>query len=52
LDRISSVGIVTLGAGRSGDRIPVRARFYTPVETGSGAHPVSYTVGIGSLSRW
>ena len=31
----------SLRAGRSGDRIPVMARFYTPVQTGPGAHPAS-----------
>ena len=35
--------------GRSGDRIPVGARFSAPVQTGSGAHPASCTVGIGSF---
>jgi len=34
-----------LRAGRSGDRIPVRARFSAPVQTGSGAHSSSYTMG-------
>jgi len=38
----------SLGAGRSGGRIPVR--FYAPVQTGSGACPASYTTGNGSLS--
>jgi hypothetical protein len=32
-----SVGI----AGRSGDRIPVRAKFSAPVQTGPGAHRTS-----------
>jgi hypothetical protein len=36
-------------AGRSGDRIPVGARFSAPVQTGSGAHPASYTMGTGSF---
>jgi hypothetical protein len=36
-------------AGRSGDRIPVGARFSAPVQTGPGAHPVSYTMGTGSF---
>jgi hypothetical protein len=37
------------GAGRSGDLIPVEARFSAPVQTGSGAHPTSYTMSIGSF---
>ena len=36
-------------AGRSGDRIPVGARFSKPVQTGSGAHPPSWTMGTGSF---
>ena len=38
-----------LRSGRSGDRIPVRARFSTPVQTGPGAHPASCTMGTGSF---
>ena len=38
-----------LRAGRSGDRIPVLARFSVPVQTGSGAHPASCTMGTGSF---
>ena len=38
-----------LRVGRSGDRIPVGARFSAPVQTGPGAHPTSYTVGTGSF---
>jgi hypothetical protein len=38
-------------AGRSGDRIPVGARFSAPVQTGPGAHIASYIMGTGSLSR-
>ena len=38
-----------LWAGRSGDRIPVRARFSAPVQTGCEAHPVSYTIGARSF---
>jgi hypothetical protein len=34
-------------AGRSGDRIPVKARFFTPVQTGPVAHPASCTMGTG-----
>ena len=46
----SSVGIVTeLRSGRSGDRIPVEARFSAPVQTVSGAHPTFYTIDTGSL---
>jgi hypothetical protein len=40
-----------LRAGRSGDRIPVIARFSTTVQTGFVAHPSSYTMGTGSYSR-
>jgi hypothetical protein len=41
----------SLRAGRAGDRIPVAARFFAPVLTGPGAHPASYTMGSGSISR-
>ena len=41
----------SLRAGRSGDRIPVGARFSAAVQTGPGAHPASYAMGTGSLSR-
>jgi hypothetical protein len=41
--RDSSVGITT----RYG--LDVRARFYAPVQIGSEAHPVSYTMGTGSF---
>ena len=36
-------------AARSGDRIPVGARFSAPIHTGLGAHPASYTMGTGSF---
>jgi len=36
-----------LRAGRSGDRIPVGAKFSAPVPTGPGAHPSSCTMGTG-----
>ena len=48
--RDSSIGIATeLPAGRSGDRIPLEARFSAPVQTGPGAHPASSTMGTGSF---
>ena len=42
----------SLRAGRSGDRIPVGARFSAPVQTGTGTHPASYTctTNTGSFS--
>jgi hypothetical protein len=39
----------SLRAGRYGDRIPVEARFSSPVQTGLGALPTSYTMGTGSF---
>jgi hypothetical protein len=41
----------SLRARRSGDRIPVGLRFSAPVQTGSGAHPASYTIGRPGLYR-
>ena len=38
-----------LRAWRSGDRIPVWARFSTPVQIGPGAHPAFYEMGTGSF---
>ena len=38
-----------LWAGRSGDRIPVGARFSATVQTGPGAHPASCTMATGSF---
>ena len=39
----------SLRFGRSGDRIPVWARFSAPVQTGPGAYPASFTMGTGSF---
>jgi hypothetical protein len=36
-------------AGRSGDRIPVGARFFAYVQTSPGAHPASSKMGTGSF---
>jgi len=38
-----------LRAGRSGDRIPVGARFSALVQTGPGAHSATCTMGTGSF---
>ena len=46
-ERGSRNGVVGIAAGRSGDRIPVGARFSVPIETGSEAHPAHYTMGSG-----
>jgi hypothetical protein len=32
-------------------KIPVRARFFAPIQTSPGVHPTSYTLGTRSLSR-
>jgi hypothetical protein len=40
----------SLRAGRAGDRIPVKARFSAPVQTGLGAHWIPYSTGTGSFS--
>jgi hypothetical protein len=41
--------VTYMRAGRSGDRIPVRARFFASVQTGPEAYPASYTMGTGSF---
>jgi hypothetical protein len=46
---MSWFGIET--GGRSGDRIPVEARFSAPVQTGPGAHSASRTVSTGSFAE-
>jgi hypothetical protein len=38
-----------LRAGRSGDQIPVWAKFFTPVQTGPGAHPALCRMGTESF---
>ena len=50
--RDSSVDIATrYELDGPGDRIPVGARFFASVQTCPGAHPASYTMGTGSVSR-
>jgi hypothetical protein len=56
--RYSTVGIATdygLDDGEIGVRIPVRSRIFSflhVVQTGSGAHPASYPMGMwGSFPR-
>ena len=50
LGRDGSVGILTLRAGRSGDRIPLGgARLSTSVQTGSPAHSAFFRMGYGSF---
>ena len=39
----------SLLAGRSLDRIPVKARFSAPVQTGTGTHLASYSMGTGTF---
>jgi hypothetical protein len=45
VDVDSSVGSDSLWVGRSGDRIPMRARFSVPIQTDPGAHSASCTKG-------
>jgi hypothetical protein len=41
----------SLRVGPSGDLIPVEARFFTPIQSGTETHPASYTVGNGSFQE-
>jgi hypothetical protein len=41
--------MVWLRVGRTSDRISVEARFSAPVQTGTGAHPASCTMGTWSF---
>jgi hypothetical protein len=36
-------------AGRSGDLVPVKARFFTPVQTGPAAHLAFHIMGAGTI---
>ena len=46
------VGIATRWRNiQSGDRIPVEAKFFAPVQNGPGTHQASYTTGAGSPPR-
>jgi hypothetical protein len=52
IDRDSAVGIETrYGLDGPGIESRWRATFSAPVQTGPGAHPASYTMGIGSFPR-
>jgi len=44
VDRDSLVGIDSLRAGQSGDRIPMEERYPAPAQTGPGVHLTSYTM--------
>jgi hypothetical protein len=46
---IISETTVSAPEGRSGNRIPVGARFFAHVQTGRGAHPAPCTMGTGSF---
>jgi len=43
--------VASIATGRSGDRIPVEARFSLLVQTGPGTHPSSCTMSKGFLLR-
>jgi len=51
LSRPGSVVGIAIGYGLDGPGIinPVGARFFSPVQTGPGAHPASFTVCTGSF---
>jgi hypothetical protein len=50
--RDSSVGIATrYGLDGTGIESRWRARFSSPVQTGPGAHPASYTMGTGFFAE-
>jgi hypothetical protein len=52
MGRDSIVGIVTrYGVDGPGIESHWGARFFAAVQSGPGAHPASYTMGTGSLSR-
>jgi len=48
--RITVLEKISERAGRSGDRILMGARFPAPVQTGTGAHLVFYTMSTGSFA--
>ena len=49
LSACTRVNVTFTCAGRSGDRIPVEARFSAPLQTGPEAHLGSCTMGTGSF---
>jgi hypothetical protein len=43
--------LLRLLGGRSGDQIPVGARYSAPFQIYPGAHPLSYTKGTGTFQE-
>jgi len=48
-NRVGTAQSAWLRPGRSGDQVPVGARFFAHIQTGPGAHPASCTRGTCSF---